>query len=274
MYLGVDIGGTKTLVAVLDANGVITERAKFPTSPNYDDFLKELAATVATFTTQDYAAAGLAMPVTVFNRELGVGVGFGNLPWKNVPIHNDVERIVGCPVAIENDAKLGGLSEALMLKDTYHRVLYVTVSTGIGISLIVNGKIDPNFGDGGGRAMMFEHDGKVVPWESFASGRAIVERYGKRAVDITDEATWRHIARDLSLGFLEMIAMFQPDVIVVGGSVGTYFDRYGKFLSEAMQQYHLPLVPIPPIKGAQRAEEAVVYGCYDLAKETYGNTAR
>ena len=170
MYLGVDIGGTKTLVAVLDANGVITERAKFPTSPNYDDFLKELAATVATFTTQDYAAAGLAMPVTIFNRELGVGVGFGNLPWKNVPIHNDVERIVGCPVAIENDAKLGGLSEALLLKATYHRVLYVTVSTGIGISLIVNGKIDPNFGDGGGRAMMFEHDGKVVPWGELRFG--------------------------------------------------------------------------------------------------------
>jgi len=71
MYLGVDIGGTKTLVAVLDANGVITERAKFPTSPNYDDFLKELAATVATFTTQDYAAAGLAMPVTVFQPRTG-----------------------------------------------------------------------------------------------------------------------------------------------------------------------------------------------------------
>lgn len=274
MYLGVDIGGTKTLVAVLDNGGVITERAKFPTPPNYDDFLRELTAAVANFTTQDYDAAGLAMPVTVFDRDLGVGVSFGNLPWENVPIHSDVERIVGCPVVIENDAKLGALSEALLLKDSYRRVLYVTVSTGIGVALVVNGKIDTNFGDGGGRAMMFEHDGQVMPWESFASGRAIVQRYGKRAVDISDETTWRHIARDLSLGFLEMIAMFQPDVVVVGGSVGTYFERYGAFLTEALQAYHLPLVPVPPIKGAQRAEEAVVYGCYDLAKETYGTTTR
>src|SRR5665647_1492722 len=124
MYLGVDIGGTKTLVAVLDNGGVITERAKFPTPPNYDDFLHELTAAVANFTTQDYDAAGLAMPVTVFDRELGIGVSFGNLPWKNVPIHGDVERIVGCPVVIENDAKLGALSEALLLKDSYRRVLY------------------------------------------------------------------------------------------------------------------------------------------------------
>lgn len=274
MYLGIDIGGTKTLVAALDENGVIVERAKFPTPPNYDEFLKQLSDTLTGFNTHDFLAGGLAMPVTIFNRELGVGVSYSNLPWQNVPIHADVERIAGCPVAVENDAKLGGLSEALMLKDTYHRVLYVTVSTGIGISLVVNAKIDTNIGDGGGRTMMFEHDGKIVPWESFASGRAIVERYGKRAVDITDDTTWRHITRDLSLGLLEMIAMLQPDVIVIGGSVGTYFDRYGKFLSEDLQTYHLPLLPIPPIVGAQRAEEAVVYGCYDLAKETYGTVTR
>lgn len=274
MYLGIDIGGTKTLVAALDENGVIIERAKFPTPPDYDEFLKQLSDTLTGFNAHDFLAGGLAMPVTIFNRELGVGVSYSNLPWQNVPIHADVERIAGCPIAVENDAKLGGLSEALMLKDTYHRVLYVTVSTGIGISLVVNAKIDTNIGDGGGRTMMFEHDGKIVPWESFASGRAIVERYGKRAVDITDDTTWRHITRDLSLGLLEMIAMFQPDVIVIGGSVGTYFDRYGKFLSEDLQAYHLPLLPIPPIVGAQRAEEAVVYGCYDLAKETYGTVTR
>jgi predicted NBD/HSP70 family sugar kinase len=271
MYAGVDVGGSKVLAAVLDDNGVITEHVKFPTPQAYDEFLSELAKTVADFTTKEFKAAGLAIPVTVFDRARGVAVNFGNLPWQNVPIHTDIEKLLHCPTVVENDAKLGGLSEAMLLKDTYHKVLYVTVSTGIGYALIVDGNIDTSLGDGGGRTMLLEHDGKIVPWETFASGQAIVERYGKKAADITDEATWRRIVRDLSVGFLELISMTEPEVIVVGGSVGTYFERYGSYLTEELNKYHLPLLPIPPIVGAQRPEEAVVYGCYDLARQTYGN---
>ena len=211
------------------------------------------------------------MPVTVFDRKRGVGVNFGNLPWSNVPIQQDIEMMFDCLIAIENDAKLGGLSESLLLKGKYSKVLYVTVSTGIGIALIVDNVIDINIGDGGGRNIMLEHQGKVVPWESFASGHAIVERYGKRASDINDNETWRKITRDLSLGLIELIAIAEPDVIIIGGSVGTYFEKYGKLLDEALQKYHLPLVPIPPLIGAKRAEDAVVYGCYDIAKQVFGN---
>jgi predicted NBD/HSP70 family sugar kinase len=271
MYVGADIGGTKTLVAALDDHGVIVESTKFPTPPDYNEFLRQLAAGVDKFTTKEYIAGGLAMPVTVFDREHGVGVSFSNLPWKNVPIHNDVETIFNCPVVIDNDAKLGGLSEAMLLKDKYKKVLYVTVSTGIGLALINEGIIDENVGDGGGKPMLLEHDGKLTPWESFASGHAIVERYGKKAMDITDKETWQHISRDLSLGFVELIAILQPEVIVIGGSVGTYFERYGQFLNDELKSYDMPLLSIPPVIGAQRPEEAVVYGCYDLAKQRFGD---
>ena len=46
MYLGIDVGGTKTLVATLDVNGVIIEKYKFPTPKKYTDFLIELASNV------------------------------------------------------------------------------------------------------------------------------------------------------------------------------------------------------------------------------------
>jgi predicted NBD/HSP70 family sugar kinase len=271
MYAGVDIGGTKTLVAVLDEHGVIIESTKFATPTDYPEFLRQLTSTIDKFTTKEFAAGGLAMPISVFDREQGIGVSFGNLPWKNVPIHNDVETIFECPIAIDNDAKLGCLSEAMLLKDTYKRVLYVTVSTGIGFALVNDGVIDENVGDGGGKMMLFEHDGAMVPWESFASGHAIVERYGKKAMDITDDATWIHISRDLGIGFIELIAILQPEVIVIGGSVGTYFERYGAFLNDEIRKYDIPLLDLPPIIGAQRPEEAVVYGCYDLAKQRFGD---
>ena len=151
-------------------------------------------------------------------------------------------------------------------------MLYVTVSTGIGAGLVVDGRIDQAFaGSEAGQLMLAHHDA-LVPWESFASGSAIVRRYGKMAKDIDpdDHATWKAIARDISLGLIELIAMTQPDIIVIGGSIGVHFARYGDFLRQELKKYHNPLVPIPPIKAAERPDDAVVYGCYDLARITFG----
>jgi len=273
MYVGIDIGGTKTLVAVLNEHGVIKERTKFPTPKNYDHFLLELRHALAHFKHHDFKAGGVGMPVTVFDRDHGRGVNFGNLPWKNVNIQHDIERICECPIVLENDAKLAALSEAMLLKHKYSKVLYVTISTGIGIGLVVNGVIDTNIGDGGGRALQLEHRGHTMPWEDFASGRAIVERYGKRAEDIHDHETWVKICRDLAKGFTQLIAIAEPEVIVIGGSVGTYFDRYGRILKAEIAKYHIPLLTMPDLHQAKRPEEAVIYGCYDYAKQKFSHAA-
>jgi glucokinase len=271
MYLGVDIGGTKTLVAALDDRGVIQEQAKFPTPKNYDNFLLELRHELANFKTQDFRAGAIGMPVTAFDRAHGRGINFSNLPWHNVSMQVDAERLTNCPILVENDTKLAGLSEARLLKDQYQSIMYVTISTGIGYALVVDGQIDLNFGDGGGRTMMLEYKGKMTPWEDFAGGRAIVARYGKKALDIKDKAAWQTISRDLARGFIHLIAVMQPQVIVIGGSVGSYFERYGKLLATEIKKYEMPMVTLPELVQAQRPEEAVIYGCYDLAKQVYSN---
>jgi predicted NBD/HSP70 family sugar kinase len=268
MYAGVDIGGTKTLLAAITDDGDISEKIRFETPKNYEFFLHELRFALAKLTHKDFHAAGIGAP-GVLDRKHGRGVSFGNLPWKNVSLLHDIERILGCPAVLDNDAKMAALSEALLLKKKYSRVLYVTVSTGIGYGLVIDGKLDDNIGDSGGRSMLVEHQGKLVPWESFASGHAIVERYGKRAEDIHDVATWKKIVRDLKPGLMELIAVTEPEVIVIGGSVGTYFDRYAKILKDEMRQTHIPLIPLPDYKSAQRPEEAVLFGCYDLAQQTF-----
>ena len=269
MYLGVDIGGTKTLAATLDAHGVITNKIKIPTNPDYKLFLKELEQVIHDFGPHDYRAAGVGMPVTDFDRKRGIGISFGNLPWTMVPVQHDIEKLANCPVALENDAKLAGLSEAMLHKQ-YSKVLYVTISTGIGTALVVDQHIDPNIGDAGGAGMQFNHHGKMMPWEKFASGRAIVSRFGKRAEDIHDEKTWHTMVHDWGQGLLELIALTEPDLVVIGGSVGTYFDRYESLLKAELQQYATPLLQVPLITQAKRPEEAVVFGCYDYAKQVFG----
>lgn len=271
MYLGVDVGGTKTLVAVLNDHGVILEEQRLPTPKKYDQFLKNLEKTLASFDHKDFKAAGVGMPGPGLDRERGVGINFANLPWRNVPMQSNVEDLAGCPVVVENDAKMAALSESMLLKKEYKSVLYVTISTGIGYALVVNGVIDKSVGDAGGSSIILDHKGKLMPWEHFASGHAIVERYGRPAHDIEDKETWQTICRDLAKGLIHLIAIMQPEVIVIGGAVGVYFDRYGKLLQTELKKYDLPLIKLPELRGAQRPEEAVIYGCYDLAKQVFAH---
>ncbi len=262
-YLGIDIGGSKTLIATLDQHGVILEKVKFPTPHDYDEFLVQLKETLKTLEHDDFEACGVAVPGLI-DRQHGIGRRFGNLPWKDVPLEHDIRRIVHCPVALEHDPTLAALSEAMLVKDV-RKVLYITVSTGIGAGLIVNRKIDENFASSEAGMMILEHHDRLVPWESFASGSAIVRRYNKMAKDIHDTATWQAIGRDIAKGLIQLIAITEPDLVIVGGSVGRFFDSYAPYLREQLHTFETPTVPIPPIRAAQRPDDAVVYGCYDLA---------
>lgn len=268
MYLAIDVGGTKTLVASLNNEGVIQESFKFPTPKIYGTFLKDLREIVDKLTTKEFKAAGIGIPGKI-DRQKGIGEAMGNLAWKDCPIKQDVARIAGCQTIVENDANLAGLSEAMLLK-RYDRVLYVTIGTGIGTALITHQTIDPDMADSEGGKMPLEHNGRFVAWEDFASGRAIFHKFGKKASEITDKAAWKEIAHSLAVGLVDLIAVIQPEVIVLGGGVSEYYERFASLLEEDLKRYQTPLIPIPPIRKAQRPEEAVLFGAYDLAKATYG----
>lgn len=272
MYLGIDIGGTKTLVTSLDNKGIITESHKFRTPKIYTDFLKELAITVANLSTKNFRGTGVAVPGRI-DRKHGVAIAFGNLPWQDAPIKQDVHRIVGSPVTIENDANLAGLSEAMLIKQ-YACVLYVTISTGIGTGIITNQEIDPEFADSEGGQILLEHQGKLQTWESFAAGSAIVRRFGKLASEINDKKTWKIISHDIAIGLYDLIVFIQPDAVVLGGGVLMHFDKFDDILISQLKRFATPLTPMPPVYRARRPDEAVVYGCYDIAKKKYEKTNR
>lgn len=271
MYLAVDIGGTKTLVAAFSDTGEQLESDKFPTPGNYEDFIKVLAETVAKLSTKEARYAGVAVPGRL-DRDKGLVMGYGTLHWGPQEIQKDMEKVLDCPVVIENDAKLAGLSEAKNFAQ-YKNVLYVTIGTGISCALITEGHIDPAMADSEGGQILVEHEGKMVQWEDVSSGKAIVRRFGKRASEIEDAKIWKTIAREMSYGLLTLISVIQPDIVVMGGGVSTNFDKYAAYLEEELKRHETPLVPIPLIKPAVHPEEAVIYGCYELARQTDEKTA-
>lgn len=255
------------MVAVFDKNKNIIEQHKFPTNHDYDLFKIDLADIVAKLSTDDFQRVVVAIPGLV-DRKHGVGVTFGNLPWEHVPIQRDVEHILHCPTFVENDANLAGLGEAVELpKYKELKVLYITVSTGIGGGYISNGIIDSRFEDTEIGHMLLEHKDKLERWEHFASGSAIYKKYGKKASEIDDPHTWYVIARNLAVGMINVIATMDPDVIVIGGGVGSNFEKFDDRLKEELKIYENPMVTIPSIVKAKHPEEAVIFGCYEYAKQ-------
>lgn len=270
MFLGIDVGGTKTLLAVFDENGQILKQFKFSTPEKYEDFLKALKNGLDR--AQDYKikACCCAVPGKV-DRKNGVGVVYGNLTWHDSPIKDDISRLLGgIDVAVENDANLAGLYEASLYHRQYKKVLYLTIGTGIGDAEIIDGMIDPSFADSEAGQTLLDHEGELVRWEDLASGRALKRRYGKKASEINDPKIWQEYTQDLALGLIELIAVMQPDVIIVGGGVGTHFNKYGELLRAELKRHEAPMVPIPPVIQATKPEEAVIYGCYEYIRQKLG----
>jgi len=268
MILAIDVGGTKVLVATFSDDGKVEKSQKFKTPIMYPDFISELKNNITEITGgKQPDACSIALPGLI-DREHGIAIAFGNLPWENVAIAQDLSDTIQCPVYLENDAKMAGLSEAHELKDLYSRVLYVTVSTGIGIGLTVDGVIDQSVSDAGGRAIMLEHQGKIQSWEEFASGKAIVAQTGKMASEITDEGDWYMVARNIAIGLIDLCVLLTPDCIVIGGGVGSHLEKFQEKLYSELELYQNRMViSLPQIRKAKHPEEAVIYGGYLLAKQ-------
>lgn len=270
MYLGIDFGATKVLLAVISEDGQVGETRKFATPLDYPTFLEQLQQEFDQLNiTPTMAAIGAP---GVIDRQTGVVTSYGNRDWRDTPLKADLEKIVGCPVLIENDGKLAGLAEALLIIDDYKKVLCLAIGTGIGIAYTANGIIDTSISDEGGHGLLLEHDGVVQPWEHFASGHAIVEKYGKMASEISDPEAWKAIAHNLFLGIFELLKTLSPDVIVISGGVGTHFDRYQHFLEAELQQ-GLGSRPVPALRQAQHTEQAVIYGGYELIRSARESAA-
>lgn len=270
MILAIDIGGTKTLLVLARNDGQILSRFKFLSPKSYKEFIKTLRDNISEFIKNKNISIVSIGCAGSIDRSNGVITYSPNLNWNEVPLGKDISKIFNnIPVLIENDANLAGLSEAHLLNDINQKVLYITFSTGIGTGFIANGKLDPELLDSEGGHMVFEHEGKLMDWESFSAGRMITKKYGKMASELDSARAWKEIAHNMAIGIINNNAVFQGNTVIIGGSVGTYFQKYGKYLQKEVDIMlkEAEMVTRPKIIGAKNAEEAVILGCVINAKQ-------
>jgi predicted NBD/HSP70 family sugar kinase len=264
MLIAVDTGGTKTLVSSFGVDGVLGNQIKFPTPKDKNEYINTLRATIKDhYEGKAVEAIVIAIPGVIKG---GTVILCGNLMWENFDVVSAITGVLdGVPVFIENDAKLAGLAETRLLKNTPALSLYITISTGIGSGIITDGHINQALRNSEAGHALIEYEGVARQWETFASGKAIHETYGKYAREITDTQAWDQIADRISRGFLAIIPILQPDVIIIGGSVGTYFNKFDKQLVDILKEKLPPITPCPKFVQAKYPELAVIYGCYYYA---------
>lgn len=265
MLITVDTGGTKTLVASFSEDGEIAHSVRFPTPKDQDEYITTLLEVLGSEFEGTIDTLSIAAPAVI---EDGVIKMCSNLPWKNFPLVERLKAHYACPILLGNDSKLAGLAEARAITPSPKLCLYVTISTGIGIGVTSNGHLVHELVKSEAGRMILEYDGILRDWESFASGRAIYERYGKYASEITSKRAWRDIADTISRGLLVLIPTIEPDVVVIGGSIGTYFEHYGETLAGLLKERLPALIAQPVIVKAKHPEQAVIYGCYYYAIDT------
>lgn len=148
--LGIDLGGSKTVLAVGDRRGQLKARARYPTEPSGDpqrDLERLLEAchrllAEASLRAEDLEAVGVAVPGPI-DRERGLVLGAPNLPgWERVALCDALVSGLGRPVHLENDADAAALAEWCFGAARGARdAVYLTMSTGVGAGLILDGRL-------------------------------------------------------------------------------------------------------------------------------------
>jgi len=243
MIGAVDIGGTKIAVGMVNAEGNILAHTESPTAPEHGP-QAGLASIIEMLQDVKQRAGG--------NLE-GVGIGCTGpvnpltgelervefLPeWEGLNLVAEIKKNFGVTAALENDADAAALGEfAWGAGRGTRRFIYVTVSTGIGGGIVFDGQLYR--GVDGAHPELGHHVidpsgpkcfcGARGCWESLASGPALAARGGQataRAVceaaergDSVARAVVEAEARYLGMGLANLVTLFVPDVIALGGGV-------------------------------------------------------
>jgi len=265
LLLGVDLGGSHMTAALVDQTGRIIQRRRAPVVVESGpegvisgivELLREVIS-VTGVTKRELAGIGLGIPGLI-NSALGLSVFSPNLFWHNVQVVRPVEREFGLSTFIDNDVRCATLGETWCGAGRgVSNLICVTIGTGIGSGLVVDGRLVRGVTEGAGEIghMTIEKDGPVCNCgnrgclEALAAGPAIARRareavangadtvmpalVGGRAemIDASvvaqaarqgDPVAWEILemtALYLGIGIANYINLVNPELVIIGGGV-------------------------------------------------------
>ena len=308
MYrIGIDLGGTNIAVGVVDDHHRIVAEAGLPAGAHRPaeqvvaDMCRavELALDKAGLTPADCASIGVGTPGTC-DPERGVVVCAYNLNWFDVPVCRMLTEHFGLPARLSNDANCAALAETVAGAAVGCRnMMLITLGTGVGVGIIVDGKLFSGMGGAGGEPghSLLVLDGEPCTcgrrgcWEVYASATALI-RQGREAAaahpesllnrytaltgrDVFDAADAGDAAAQAVLeqyyvyvaaGVTNLVNILSPEMVLIGGGIS----RQGERLLAPIRRYVAANCfggeerPQPVIQAAKLGNEAGIIGAAAL----------
>ncbi|MEI8698949.1 ROK family protein [Mesorhizobium sp. ISC15] len=277
MAIGIDIGGTNLRAARISGTGEILDRISEKSAPDPELVLSRIAEMVRRLDSPEVAAIGIGVPGRIDAR-LGAVLSGGYVNLASIPLAQRLESLAGKPVLIDNDCNMALVAEmALGAARGHESIVMFTIGTGIGGAVALDRQIVRGKGTAGqlghitvdisGEACVCGRRGCV---ETTSSGTAL-GRHIARAGLGPDVSVDQLFARDaggdtLARGILEAwarplraaidsaVAMFAPDLVLLGGGLGLAAHRALANAPALAPWYQCPVEP------AQLGDDAGVIG--------------
>lgn len=240
-YFGIDIGGTSTKYARVDSTGVIKERGSFDTfrSMSREAFLKEIFSVCDTAVSKGVQGIGISS-LGVIDSESGCYLGgLQNLPaLQGLNLKETLEvRYPGLPVVILNDAKAAALGELWVGEGRdCSSLLCITLGTGIGGALVVNGKLVHGFHNRAGEVGYTDYKSESDFTEAHISTEAVMKKMSQKINEPMDgfkffkrcynkEPEYLAALEEWMRGVARLIAnlclLVDPQKVLIGGGISS-----------------------------------------------------
>jgi polyphosphate glucokinase len=215
IILGLDIGGTGIKGALVDVETgkLVSERVRYKTpSPAYPDAIAEIVQYLVEELNYDGDIIGCGFPAIVVD---GVAKSASNIDksWIDTSVEDILAKATGKQVVVINDADAAGVGEAYFgsMQSMSGVSMLLTLGTGIGSALFVDGTLVPN--------TEFGHI-------HLKSQKVVVEKYASNAIRKKEDLSYEEWASRLNKLFKYLGHIFSPKVIVLGGGISKKFDDY------------------------------------------------
>ncbi len=305
IFLGIEIGGTKLQLSAVNSSGVIEENIYYTINPakgaaNIQAQVSEGIRKLHSY--NDIAATGVGFGGPVNWKTGSVYVSHQVSGWDNFNMKEWLERLTQKPAAVENDANAAALAESVYgCGKGYERVFYITIGSGIGGGMVVNGEIYHGKTPGEAEIGHLRLDKKGSTLESECAGWAVNKKirnyfqqypncmmaqlaannpapeatFLKPALEQKDEVAKGligEIADNLAFALSHAVHLFHPDVIVIGGGLSLLKEHLQIPVAERLPGYIMKaFLPIPQVQIAALGESVVPLGAAELAKTYWIN---
>ncbi len=280
VFVGLDIGGTKFLVAAANARGEIIRQVRNETPEDLQDGLRVLDDMIRdVLSSRKPIAIGAAIGGPLDYRT-GIVSPLHQPSWRAVPLKSRMEEKWNCPCTVDVDTNAAALGEYRFGTERPTRLLYLTISTGMGGGFLIDGELyrgnngaHPEIGH---QSIQYRctHPEKVscecgAPdcLEALVSGNGIRRIYGKAAEQLS-ESEWDEVAFNLGQGLRNAVALYAPDRIVLGGGVA--IGGGAAFISRVVEytKEHLYIVAAPDVRLSSLGYETALKGAVALAMQS------